>query len=287
MSNYPTHAELRDLIISHGRGSEARLNHGVVDPTCGGESRSMKVRATSDGGISWVCFRCGQHGYARPSGVARRTQDNLYTDEIPEGDPEWKTEFPEVERNPLRWSFLARKWFFEYLDMEAVRLHHVGEWDGRLWLPVTRDQQIVKWTGRRLYAEDRMKYLTGKAKGYERHDIFWPEHGVNRKLVVLTEDWVSAAAVASKLNLPAFPLMGVALSAPQAKHLYRERLPRAVVWLDNDGAQVDKAGRKTAKDLRGYGMKVDIFRELGDPKTELARMSHAQLTELGESLCTL
>lgn len=273
----PDHTQLHEIILTHGSGNTARVNHNLIADYCGGDSKSMKLAATPEGGISWVCFRCGEHGYAIPAAVARRLNTTSYQENTEDTKP-WKREMPGGEADPTKWSRAARDWLLQYVLVEDVVRYGAVEAHNRLWLPVTYGGTPVKWAGRKLFEFDRVKYLTGMRPEYRVHDPIIPIGWQGRRLIIV-EDWVSAVAVSTKLKCAALPLMGVALSVPQQQHIYTTA-DSVTVWLDNDGPQISKAGRKLTKDLRGYGIDVSIFRGLGDPKTELAELPHSQRGEL-------
>lgn len=202
-------------------------------------------------------------------------------------DTSWKHVLPDGVSDPLEWSKPARDWLLSYLTVAEARSLGAVEARNRLWLPVLKDGIPVKWAGRMLHKDDRVKYLTGQAPGYIVHDPYGVETPTPAPLVIV-EDIVSAVSVASRLRVPAYPALSTSMSTAQANHLYfwraRFGLPLTfVVWLDNDNAQVNRASRHLVNTFRGYGCRVHREQHLGDPKTTLSGVPYSGYSEITET----
>lgn len=284
-----TYGDIDSLFREHQVGGVARVNHETS--RCGGSSRSMRITETDDGGLTFKCFRCGVGGTEYPSAMARRQAARSRGEHVePEHDDTqaWRHEFPSGMRDPVRWSKQSRDWLLQYLSVGEAGHREVVEAHDRLWLPVTLDGAPVKWPGRRIYDDDGVKYLTGQVPDYSVHDPALPEAGAVGKPLVMVEDAVSAWVIADKLGLPAYPLLSTHLTRAVARHMYmtltRHKMRGIAVWLDNDNAHVNRAARRVARDMQGYGVHTTVFRDLGDPKRAICGMRYSQYPDLIKAL---
>lgn len=288
--SYLTYAELDTLFTRHVQGKVARVNH--ESPRCGGQSKSLRIVETDDGGFSFKCFRCGIGGRSYPSDLARRQAARRRGERIesePTSDWVWRSAYPSGELSPLLWSRQARDWLLSYVTIDTARQRGPVEAYDRLWLSVKLGETPVKWAGRKLYKEDRVKYLTGQVTDYMVHDPVCPPI-VEGKSLVIVEDIVSAWAVAADLKLPAYPLLSTSLHPTQARHLNefvrKHRMAGVTVWLDNDNAQVHAARRRIVAMMRGYALRVGQFLGLQDPKKAITTMPYSQRHVLAGALET-
>lgn len=282
-----TFAEVDQLFQLNQTGGVARVNHSTS--RCEGQSRSLRIVPNDEGGYNFKCFRCPVWGSVYPSALAKR-RAALSRGDRPEPEQEdhrlWRTEYPPGETNPVKWSKAARQWLLQYLTIDAVQQWGAVEAHDRLWLPATVNGVPVKWPGRRLYSEDSVKYLTGQLQTYETHDpVGTPTEGSR---LIIVEDLVSAWVIAQTLELPAWPVLSTSVTPYQyhslAKYATFHGLAGVTVWLDNDNAQVNKAARTMARNLRGYGESVCVYRDLQDPKRALVGMAYSQYPAIRAAL---
>jgi hypothetical protein len=111
-----------------------------------------------------------------------------------------------------------------------------------LFIPIHRRGELAGWLARR-FDEDRRKYDTLT----EDRSNFYSHHATGSKLLVLTEDALSALRCSEICD--SMGLLGVAIKPAVITAILRGGYDEVVVFLDGDNPQVRMAARAIAKRL--------------------------------------
>lgn len=242
-------------------GESVRINHD--SPSCRGESKSMIVTRTEDGGVKAYCHRCGETGAWGNKSPLVKAHAHGYGAERHER-AERKNAVPkDITHNWAEWTKPAREWLSKYgITEQESKRYSLGYSStmNRVVLPTYDEDGLTGFITRKLSDSDnKPKYLT-YSNDKSRMIVFT---GEITNTLVLVEDMVSAIKVGR--HTTAVPLLGTNLSMALRAEILRSSFNRFIIWLDHDNPTVIKKEIELHKVLSLYG-DSEIIRSKKDPK---------------------
>ena len=237
-----------------------RYNHEEC-PAGTDTRRRLYITRKDDGVIVGYCHNCGSSGMA----VHGRTHYRSPTPVTVNKKVGVVTMPTNLEFEPVLWPKEATDWVLKAgVPLTTVRAYGLAyDLDTRrVIIPKYNvDNELVMWQSRSVGLDLGPKYLTEIKKDAQVHDPL----GTKGDVVVICEDMMSAIRLNMYTTYDAIPLFSSSVNitkllTPLANY------DRIVVWLDNDGAEVNRHRDQLKLQLRSLGKSVGVVYDQDDPK---------------------
>lgn len=277
-----------DTFVHHApeaEGEQVSVNHEGC-PAGTDTKRRLYVKRIERGKILAYCHHCGGRGISSPQGGHRRavpSSDALLASlprVLPEGGGSYRVaeeplrgadrrpQVPQQKAGPTgRASFNRAEWprgAVVWLNQYGVGDHWKWYYEpglGRVCFTLrdTEGNSVVKVC--RDVDDGKKKYLNFKDTGNNNPREYL---GLKTDTLVITEDIISAQRCVDA-GYSAFPLLSTTMREADLLYL-TEQFSHAILWLDNDKAEVNNNRNKLGNTLKILGIKVNIVKDFKDPK---------------------
>lgn len=240
-----------------------RLNHPDC-PAGADMKRRLYITRKDDGTILGYCHNCGDSGVASSGGMGYSRGDSIV---CPSDKVETIAMPANLEAQPRDWPTEAQQWLFKANVSWRVAVQHSLAFDintRRVVIPkFNQENELVMYQTRNVGLDDGCKYTTVKKMDSEIHTPVYAS--VDTGVVVICEDMMSAIRIVECDIADAIPLFSSNVDIKKVLTNV-ENYDIIIVWLDNDGVEVERHRDKLVKELSMVHVNVMSIDNYRDPK---------------------
>lgn len=242
----------KDLPVGH---STRAVCHGEC-----GTGRALVINHDPDK-YRCYCFRCGLSQFESKGYMTLEQLAHIKAMNEAAALASESVALPlDINYDSSLWPTEARMWLYKASIygsvLDSARIGYSPEL-GRVILPVYKDQEVIYYQGRAIFAGQEPKYLNPKTAN---RPIWYGKQAEESDTIVVTEDILSAIRVGEVTQ--SCSILGTKLDTASAGALSKYR--RVIIWLDGDTAGVE--GALSISKTLGLVTDTRIVRTERDPK---------------------
>jgi hypothetical protein len=243
--------------------------------------RRLYVTRKENGSVVAYCHNCGNSG----ASIHRRThfRRDIHSNSVASVGGEIKMPL-NIETDMSKWPIEARTWVLKAKGTLTNLQEYALAYDldtKRVIIPkFNLDNELVMYQSRNVGLDDGPKYMTVKQG---EADIYSPVQLTDDAdtTLVICEDMMSAIKLVEIGTVDALPLFSSNVKFDKLlTHVLGYDI--IIVWLDNDGVEIERHRDSLARNCRALGKNVHVVTEWSDPKKCSNRIIVDTITKIEE-----